>query len=312
MRALRAITRIINRALPALLMAASVVLLSAGIFSFAPLGPETTAVPTSEPGDPNFEPTPTGGAVVDPTATPDGPSPTGVAPTDGLPSQSPGASPGASGSPGPGDPTATPGGPSPTGGSPGPTTSPAGSPGPTSGPGTPGPTSRPSPTPAGRELATRIVIPAMDIDLAVLPGDLQVPGNRNSFPLCDVAQYLTTLSQPGQKGTTYIYAHARTGMFLPLLEASRRNNGRSMIGRLVEVYTSHNRMHIYEIYRVKRHATDLSLADQLPPGGEQLIMQTSEGPRGTLEKLQVAARPLTVVPADPREANPTARPRVCR
>jgi hypothetical protein len=41
-------------------------------------------------------------------------------------------------------------------------------------------------------------------------------------------------------------------------------------------------------------------------------MQTSEGPRGTVPKLQVAARPLGVVAASARDAKPVARPRACR
>jgi hypothetical protein len=161
-------------------------------------------------------------------------------------------------------------------------------------------------------MATRIVVPSLDIDLAVVSGDLQVAGNRNNYPLCNVAQYLMEYSQPGEQGTTYLYAHARTGMFLPLLEESQRNNGRGMLGALVEVYTSDSRLHLYEIYIVKRHATDLSLAHQLPREGHQLIMQTSEGPSGTVPKLQVAARPLNVVPADYFESHPNANPKVCR
>ena len=67
-----------------------------------------------------------------------------------------------------------------------------------------------------------------------------------------------------------------------------------MIGALVEVYTSDNKLHLYEIYRVKRHATDLSLA-RGSPGEQMLVLQTSEGVAGTVPKLQVAARPVSVV-----------------
>ncbi|HWH38081.1 MAG TPA: hypothetical protein VNT28_09945 [Candidatus Limnocylindrales bacterium] len=297
--------KLLERAIPALLMASSVVLLSAGIFAYAPRSGDPGL--TFEPGDPNFGPTPsaTSGAVVNPTGTPFGPLPSAAVTlpphltfgptfepsTDPLNPTGPPASPGTE----PTQPAVT------------------SQPGTTARPG-PTPTPRPNATsrPSGRALATRIVIPSMNIDLAVVSGDLVVPGNRNFYPLCDVAQYLMEYSQPGERGTTYLYAHARSGMFLPLLTASQRNNGRSMIGKLVEVYTSHNQLHLYEIYLVKRHATDLSLAHELPPGGQQLIMQTSEGPRGTVPKLQVAARPVSVVPADPRDANPTARPRACR
>lgn len=169
----------------------------------------------------------------------------------------------------------------------------------------------PAPTPASDAIATRITIPSLRIDLPIVAGDLDVPGNRNNYPLCDVAQYMTVLGQPGEQGTAYIYAHAQRGMFLPMLRASWRNDGREMIGALVEVYTSDLRLHLYEIFRVKRHATDLSLAFELEPGEHRLVLQTSEGPEGTIPKLQVAARPISVVPSTATEALPEPQPRPC-
>jgi hypothetical protein len=83
-----------------------------------------------------------------------------------------------------------------------------------------------------------------------------------------------------------------------------------MIGALVQVYTSDNMLHMYEITLVKRHATDLSIT-RIGPGVHQLVLQTSEGWSGHPQKLQVAARPLTVLPASPAKANPVPHPRVC-
>ena len=74
--------------------------------------------------------------------------------------------------------------------------------------------------PADR-VATRVVIPKLQIDLPVM---LQT-ANYGEFPLCDVALYQPLLGQPGQGRATYIYAHARDGMFLPLLIASQDNIG---------------------------------------------------------------------------------------
>ena len=68
-------------------------------------------------------------------------------------------------------------------------------------------------------------------------------------------------------------------MFLPILEASLVDNGRRMIGMLVEVYTSDNMQFVYEIYQVRRH--QLSLDDAIAAKSETLWLQTSEGPRGT-------------------------------
>jgi hypothetical protein len=301
---MHAMARLWQRIIPALLLAVSVVLLSAGLLSYAPAAQDGQS--SFEPGDPAFEPTPPAiGGQPSPTdfSTPLPPAP-GVSPSPatspfGTLEPSPDVSPSPVGSPGNASPT-----PRPTAG---------GAATPTPG-GTRPPTTGPSPAPItlGNGRATRIVIPAMNIDLAVVSQTLKVAGNRDHYPLCDVAQYLNDFSRPGAKGTTYLYAHARRGMFLPLLEASRRNNGREMIGYLVEVYTSDNRLHLYEIFKVKRHATDLSIAYQPPREGRQLVMQTSEGPRGHVPKLQVAARPIGVVAADPRQANPVARPRACR
>ncbi len=174
---------------------------------------------------------------------------------------------------------------------------------------TPGPTA--TSTPSGNQgLASRIRIPSLRIDLPVVPSDLVVRGNRDFYPLCDVAMFMREFVQPGNEGATYIYAHAQRGMFAPLLKSSQVNDGASMIGALIEVYTSDNKLHLYELYRVKRHATDLSLAVP-PPGVHLLVLQTSEGVSGTIPKLQVAARPLSVVPASAEDANPPPSPRVC-
>ena len=84
----------------------------------------------------------------------------------------------------------------------------------------------------------------------------------------------------------------------------------AMIGSLVEVYTNDNRLHLYEIFRVKRHATDLAITN-VAPGIHQLVLQTSEGYAGHIPKLQIAARPIAVVPASRSEAQPPPDPRVC-
>jgi hypothetical protein len=169
-----------------------------------------------------------------------------------------------------------------------------------------------SPTPgatASQPVATRVVVPALKIDLPVISGDRDPPGpDGKPFPYCNVAEYLSAYHQPGDEGTTYIFAHARTGMFLSLLEASQVNGGRAMLGYTVLVYTSDAKVYWYSVTRVKRHATDFSLADNVPPGASQVILQTSEGPIGTVEKLQVAAAFQLVQPADNADAQPAAHP----
>lgn len=168
-----------------------------------------------------------------------------------------------------------------------------------------------SPDPAPSGVATRLVIAYLGVDLPVLPDYFEVPGNPNAYPLCDVAQYLSAYGQPGVPGAIYLYAHARRGMLLPLLEASKVDDGAALLGQLAMVYASDGSLHVYRIFVVKRHATDLSLADEIAPGEERLVIQTSEGPTGTVPKLQIAAHPISSEEVPQAPAPPSAEPRVC-
>jgi hypothetical protein len=147
-------------------------------------------------------------------------------------------------------------------------------------------------------VATRIRIAALDIDMPVIEGP---PG----YPPCDVAMYLKELAQPGQGKATYIYGHAREGMFLPLLET----RGPDQRGLVVEVWTSDDLRYLYEIVEVRRDQTTLD--DALAAESEELWMQTSEGPRGTVGKTQVIALPISVDRSTPEESSPKAKPVDC-
>ena len=168
----------------------------------------------------------------------------------------------------------------------------------------PSPSPSPSPSAPSDRVATRVVVRALDIDLPIVK-----PPGGNSYPLCNVAEYIQELGQPGQGRATYLYAHARTGMFLPILDASKVNDGTGMVGLLVEVYTSDDQLFLYEVVEVRRHQT--SLGDALSAETEQVWLQTSEGPRGTVGKTQVIAHFLSNGPADPADAHPVPKPVVC-
>lgn len=155
-----------------------------------------------------------------------------------------------------------------------------------------------TPTADPDRVATRVRIAALDIDLPVVKGPA-------GYPYCNVAMYLKELRQPGQGGATYLYGHARTGMFLPLLETSEKKQ----LGMVVEVWTSDDFRFLYEIVDVKRNQTTLD--DPLSAESEELWLQTSEGPRGTVGKTQVVALPLSVERADPADAHPKAKPVDC-
>jgi hypothetical protein len=158
--------------------------------------------------------------------------------------------------------------------------------------------------PADR-VATRIVIGRLDIDLPIV---LQTDYNPD-YPLCDVAMYIPSLYQPGQGRATYIYAHARTGMFLPLLLQSQKNDGERMLGMTVEVYTSDSWRYVYTVTEVRRHTR--TLQDAIDTTTERLWMQTSEGPNGTIPKLQVVADYLSAAPTDFKAAHPKPHPVIC-
>lgn len=176
------------------------------------------------------------------------------------------------------------------------------------------PTSAGPSSSASKAVATRVSIPALKVDLPVVSGN-------GRFPLCDVAQYLTLQGlpfqpvQPGRTGTTWIYAHARAGMFLPLLTASQVNNGAGMIGYSVLVYTSDSKVYWYSISVVRRgvipgSAGEWSIA-VAPPGVRQLVLQTSEGPNDSSSKLEILAKFELVQQATPAASHPTAHPVVC-
>jgi len=160
-------------------------------------------------------------------------------------------------------------------------------------------TPAPTPSPDPNRVATRVRIAALGIDLPIVKGP-------KGYPYCDVAMYLKDLGQPGQGRATYLFAHARPGMFEPLL----KTKGVRMVGDLVEVWTSDDQLFLYEISEVRRDQRNLD--DATTATTEQLWLQTSEGPHGTPGKTQVIAMPLDVQPADPpSDAHPKAKPRNC-
>jgi hypothetical protein len=167
--------------------------------------------------------------------------------------------------------------------------------------------------PADR-VVTRVRVAALRIDLPVV-----APGSGTEYPLCNVAQYFgdSRLGQPGEGRATYLYGHARAGMFLPLLDASKVQSGKAMLGMIVEVWTSDDQRFLYEITEVRRHAPALTaFADPFSAKDEELWLQTSEGPavpsgQTPNPKLQVVAKPLSQQASSHSAAHPKAHPVVC-
>lgn len=150
-------------------------------------------------------------------------------------------------------------------------------------------------------VVTRVRVAALKIDLPVI---------RSSAVPCGVAlEYIDqALGQPGAGRATYLYAHAQTGMFLPLLTQSQISNGKKMIGMVVEIWTSDDQRFLYVITKVLRHVPFAS-AFVVPFAAttDEIWLQTSEG-RGTQPKLQVVGELLSQEAADHADAVPTPHP----
>ena len=151
-------------------------------------------------------------------------------------------------------------------------------------------------------VATRVTISALGINLPVIRGP-------SGYPKCNVAMYLPPLYQPTEAGVTFLYAHARTGMFLPLLTKSKISNGASLIGMTVKVYTSNSRVHTYRIDRVRRHVT--SAQNAIGVTSERLWLQTSEGPNYSYPKLIVEGKRISSTTTTYAASHPRARPISC-
>jgi hypothetical protein len=150
-------------------------------------------------------------------------------------------------------------------------------------------------------VVTRVRVRDLGIDLAVVKGN-------TGYPFCNVAMYLPQLSQPGFGKATYIYAHARDGMFLPLLET----RGYDQRGLTVEVWTSDDWLYRYEITQVRRDQPyTTGLNDPAKAKSEQLWLQTSQGPGRRFGYTQVIAKPIDARATDHDAAHPTARPVNC-
>ena len=163
-----------------------------------------------------------------------------------------------------------------------------------------------SPTPSGGvAVATRVVIPALRIDLPIVAGPV-------GYPYCNVAMYQTAapFGQPGEGRATYLFAHARDGMFGPIYNlVITQKTPNKLLTDIVYVYTSDNKLYEYEITAVYPHQLTMDRAAAATT--EQLWLQTSEGGHGTPGKTQVLAKPLSVGSADPKDAHPTPHAVAC-
>ena len=128
----------------------------------------------------------------------------------------------------------------------------------------------------------RVQIPRLAIDLAILEGDIE----RDTVALQTPENYafhLPGTAIPGAGANSYLYAHARRGMFLSLWDAK--------IGDVVWISTPDGRALRYVVSEIHPRVPpdDVSLAT--PSAPERLTLQTSTGPNPGDPRFVVVALP---------------------
>ena len=137
-----------------------------------------------------------------------------------------------------------------------------------------------SSTAAPSAAAYRIEIPRLGVNLPVAEGDVPRDVDQARTPE-DYAFHLPGTSLFGP-GNTYIYAHARVGMFLSLWNAR--------VGDLVIVRTPNGtREYLVAEIHPRVPPTEVSWAG--PTDDTRLTLQTSTGPNGDDPRFVVVARP---------------------
>ena len=145
--------------------------------------------------------------------------------------------------------------------------------------GSPPPTRDPrTPIPDGY----RVQIPRLSIDLAITEGDIIRDTVARKTPE-DFAFHLPMTSIPGLGGNTYLYSHARLGMFLSLWNAE--------LGDEVYISTPDLKVLKYVVTEVQPRIPpdDVSWLQDTP--GERLTIQTSTGPNPADPRFIVIAVP---------------------
>jgi hypothetical protein len=146
--------------------------------------------------------------------------------------------------------------------------------------------------------ATRVVITTLGINLPIVRGP-------SGYPYCNVAMYQSTTAQPREPGVSFIYAHARKGMFLPLLTKYKASGAAGLLGRVVKVYTSDSVINYYIIDTVRKTSTATTMNGVYDLSRERLWLQTSTGPNFSYPKLIVEAHRYKSLKTTYAAAHPT-------
>jgi hypothetical protein len=141
------------------------------------------------------------------------------------------------------------------------------------------PTATPAPTiPPGY----RIKIARLAIDLPLAEGDIERDTVRQETP-DNFALHLPGTALPADGGNSYIYAHARRGMFLSLWNAR--------VGDEVVIVTPDGRERRYVVSEVHPRVAPTDVSWAAPTATERLTLQTSTGPNPDDPRFVVIALP---------------------
>lgn len=142
-------------------------------------------------------------------------------------------------------------------------------------------TAAPRPTVEGM----RILVPRLGIDLPLREGDIQRDIPRDGFfgdTPEGAAFHLPGTAVPGEVGNSYIYAHARIGMFLALWQAR--------VGDRVVIRLPHGGELHYVVAEVHPGVPPDDVCWVEPTSDERLTLQTSTGANPGDPRFVVVAR----------------------
>jgi len=128
----------------------------------------------------------------------------------------------------------------------------------------------------------RIVMPRLGIDLPIAEGDIERDVVVQQTPE-NFAFHLPGTAIPGTFGNSYIYAHARRGMFLTLWNAR--------VGDEVTITTPAGGELKFVVTEVHPRVPPADTSWIQPSGDERLTLQTSTGPSRDDPRFVVIAAP---------------------
>ncbi|TME27710.1 MAG: sortase [Chloroflexi bacterium] len=140
-----------------------------------------------------------------------------------------------------------------------------------------------SPTLAPIADGYRVQVPRLGIDLPIAEGDVERDVVVQQTPE-NFAFHLPGTAVPGEGGNTYLYAHARRGMFLTLWNAR--------VGDEVFVSTPAGTALKYVVTEVHPRVSPDDTSWIQPSPTERLTLQTSTGPDRTDPRFVVVAAPV--------------------